>query len=601
MGMTGEQAYILAKKLIEAGGGGTVDAYTKTQTDNLLMQKVDKEVGKGLFSGSYNDLTDAPPIPTKTSELQNDSGYLTEHQDLTDYAKKTELEAVENTLSSEIIRAKDDVEELKNRGKKQVPLTIISGKQVSSTGESASTSISCTDYISVEPYSIYKVLNIYNGSNIPLFFYDEAKNYISSYRYPASASRTVNELVFTVPNNCRYMRYNITTANESTTALFEIEKTEYLNEIYLGSFTSGTLSADGTITQSTVVSHSDYISVPLGGISLRIEKLYPSTNTGAVFCYNASKKFITRIRCGAGGSTIPSIDFDVPTECAYVRFNVTNANINNVKAYYVNKIGKEYQRDFVTDFIASLQNRKLTLFEKVKAQMPMCVIIDDDTSSMYQVQKFHDLCTNNNIPGVFACITKHLDELPTMEKTLLEYEKQGFQTIIHCAEQTRIFDPTNAMYSVPAMKRNMIGACHRMEKAGFYDWKYWAYPYGARTADHYSIARMMGMKCAMGVPDNTYNGYLGNENRYSIKRMELYPTDTGTHTLANIKTKMTECAENKGLLIVCTHMYQWDEETSDFSRFDEMVQHGKQVGLKFVTLSEAWSYWDSVQRIWEQF
>ena len=115
--MTGEQAYVLAKKLIEAGGGGggTVDAYTKTQTDNLLIQKVDKEVGKGLFSGSYNDLSDAPTIPTKTSELQNDSGYLTEHQDLTNYVKKTELEAVENTLSSEISRAKEADETLKSR------------------------------------------------------------------------------------------------------------------------------------------------------------------------------------------------------------------------------------------------------------------------------------------------------------------------------------------------------------------------------------------------------------------------------------------------------------------------------------------------------
>ena len=80
--MTGEQAYVLAKKLIEAGGGGggTVNAYTKTQTDNLLIQKVDKEVGKGLFSGSYNDLSDAPTIPSKTSELQNDSDYQTSEQ-----------------------------------------------------------------------------------------------------------------------------------------------------------------------------------------------------------------------------------------------------------------------------------------------------------------------------------------------------------------------------------------------------------------------------------------------------------------------------------------------------------------------------------------
>ena len=94
MGMTGEQAYALAKKLIESsgGGGGTVDAYTKTQTDNLLKNKVDKENGKGLFSGSYNDLVDVPTIPTKTSELTNDSGYQTESDvttTLTDYTTKT--------------------------------------------------------------------------------------------------------------------------------------------------------------------------------------------------------------------------------------------------------------------------------------------------------------------------------------------------------------------------------------------------------------------------------------------------------------------------------------------------------------------------------
>lgn len=35
-----------------------------------------------LFSGSYDDLTNKPTIPTKTSDLTNDSGFLTEHQDI---------------------------------------------------------------------------------------------------------------------------------------------------------------------------------------------------------------------------------------------------------------------------------------------------------------------------------------------------------------------------------------------------------------------------------------------------------------------------------------------------------------------------------------
>lgn len=34
------------------------------------------------WSGSYTDLTNTPTIPSKTSELENDSNYITEHQDI---------------------------------------------------------------------------------------------------------------------------------------------------------------------------------------------------------------------------------------------------------------------------------------------------------------------------------------------------------------------------------------------------------------------------------------------------------------------------------------------------------------------------------------
>lgn len=41
------------------------------------------------FSGDYNDLTNKPTIPTKTSELTNDSGFLTSHQDISGKYDKT--------------------------------------------------------------------------------------------------------------------------------------------------------------------------------------------------------------------------------------------------------------------------------------------------------------------------------------------------------------------------------------------------------------------------------------------------------------------------------------------------------------------------------
>lgn len=48
--------------------------------------------GTSNFSGSYTDLSDKPTIPSKTSELQNDSGFLTQHQDISGKQDKATLE-----------------------------------------------------------------------------------------------------------------------------------------------------------------------------------------------------------------------------------------------------------------------------------------------------------------------------------------------------------------------------------------------------------------------------------------------------------------------------------------------------------------------------
>lgn len=44
-------------------------------------------------SGAYSDLTGKPTIPSKTSQLTNDSGYLTSHQSLGDYYTKAQVDA----------------------------------------------------------------------------------------------------------------------------------------------------------------------------------------------------------------------------------------------------------------------------------------------------------------------------------------------------------------------------------------------------------------------------------------------------------------------------------------------------------------------------
>ena len=68
---------------------GTVDSSSYLTTGVASSTYVAKETGKGLFSGSYTDLTNKPSIPTKTSDLTNDSGFLTSHQSLSNYIQKS--------------------------------------------------------------------------------------------------------------------------------------------------------------------------------------------------------------------------------------------------------------------------------------------------------------------------------------------------------------------------------------------------------------------------------------------------------------------------------------------------------------------------------
>lgn len=87
----------------------TVPEYVK----NITEENINNWNNKSEFDGSYNSLTDTPDIPTKTSDLTNDSGFLTEHQDLSDYALRSELPNMNNYYNkTEIDEIVGDIESL---------------------------------------------------------------------------------------------------------------------------------------------------------------------------------------------------------------------------------------------------------------------------------------------------------------------------------------------------------------------------------------------------------------------------------------------------------------------------------------------------------
>lgn len=105
---------------ISTGGGLYDDTEIRNAIAVLDVQKVDKENGKGLSSedftpalktkleglSNYDDTQIAKriqeveaDIPTKVSQLENDRGYLTEHQDISNLASKNDLARKQDVIS----------------------------------------------------------------------------------------------------------------------------------------------------------------------------------------------------------------------------------------------------------------------------------------------------------------------------------------------------------------------------------------------------------------------------------------------------------------------------------------------------------------------
>lgn len=99
--------------VISAEGGSSVDAYTKAESDSKYATKegyYDKEYMDSKFkviSAGLNDLNEK--TPTKTSQLTNDSGYLTEHQDISGLATKQEISELATKQEISGLATKADV------------------------------------------------------------------------------------------------------------------------------------------------------------------------------------------------------------------------------------------------------------------------------------------------------------------------------------------------------------------------------------------------------------------------------------------------------------------------------------------------------------
>ena len=107
--LNNDSGYITANdvpvKSVDGATGDVVTNAVKTTTQTLTdaqKQQARTNIGAGTssFDGNYNSLTNKPTIPTKTSQLTNDSGFIT-NAALTGYAKTTDIPTKTSQLEND--------------------------------------------------------------------------------------------------------------------------------------------------------------------------------------------------------------------------------------------------------------------------------------------------------------------------------------------------------------------------------------------------------------------------------------------------------------------------------------------------------------------
>lgn len=254
---------------------------------------------KSTFSGAYADLTGKPTIPTKTSQLTNDSGYLTEHQDISHLLPRTELGAAVDVALAEA----------KNSG--------------AFDGKDGKTPVKGTDYWTpADQESI--VQQVIAALGTPVFGRVDADNNIILTGNLESATYTV-----------KYENEDGTLTDIGTISFEAVAYTNLADQTSADWLTDKRINSSGVLKDAAGWDMTNYIPVTDTSI-LHVKGFDAMTsgpdnnNYGRVYFYGPDKSYIGYIQPNAPGSTtvsnaITTADYDAA---------VTLFDWGTIKNYY---------------------------------------------------------------------------------------------------------------------------------------------------------------------------------------------------------------------------------------------------------------------------
>lgn len=247
-------------------------------------------------------------------------------------------------------------------------------------------------------------------------------------------------------------------------------------------------------------------------------------------------------------------------------------------------------------------------FEKIQNHKPMISFIDDDTTRVSFVKKYHDIFAEYGAVGNYAVMTARMtnaDRCYDAEGELLtllkQYELEGFGMLFHCYWQHYMNDPT--LYfklesrDISAVRDNLLTGLRDMQELGFNNYKHWVTPYGVNDEEIQNVAKELGLECLISMSNNSYISR-GYADRWSIPRYSVSAISDSTHT----KAAMDACAAENGWINIVTHVNSWGDTDVDVeAKLRDIIEYALSSGYEIVAFPQAFERWRSVFLLHELF
>ena len=228
---------------------------------------------------------------------------------------------------------------------------------------------SYTDYVDVSDYIAIITVNTFTHTLLGGIFYNENHEIVEAFNY--SQTPTMNPFLKFVPDNAKYVRINANTDRTNLVPVIGIKKlysnvkidstlslTNYasdarvvglrLNPIFEEneiSWTLGLLNANGTITETSIYSYSDYIDLSKYTAFISVNTFQHNT-LGAVF-YDENKTLIGSYNY-TGNINLPYLKL-IPDHTKYVRINANTDRLNLVPFIGILPIQKDNKTTLLTE------------------------------------------------------------------------------------------------------------------------------------------------------------------------------------------------------------------------------------------------------------